>query len=117
MIEFEITVHDLPDEGIDNWEFAYDYHYLYILGNGKDVYIGETNDVITRTKQHFYPSDSCYPYKFNRIYVITCREFEETRAKHYEALLIKLMFADNKFHITNLDKSRKRIHYERKKEF
>ncbi len=117
MMEFEITVHDLPDEEIDNWEFAYDYHYLYILENGKDVYIGETNDVITRTKQHFYPSDPCYPYKFNRIYVITCREFEETRAKHYEALLIKLMFADNKFHVTNLDKKRKRIHYERKNEF
>lgn len=83
------------------WVFPYNYHYLYILESGKEAYIGETNDIIRRNKEHHKPSDVCYEYHFKYIHVITGYSIEETPAKHYETLLIKLMDADQKFHVIN----------------
>lgn len=42
---FEITTYDFAAKHYSDWIFPYDYHYLYILENGKDAYIGETNDI------------------------------------------------------------------------
>lgn len=43
---FEITTYDFAAKHYSDWIFPYDYHYLYILENGKDAYIGETNDML-----------------------------------------------------------------------
>lgn len=49
---FEITTYDFAAKHYSDWIFPYDYHYLYILENGKDAYIGETNDIKVRTGDH-----------------------------------------------------------------
>jgi len=115
-IDFEITTYNYEIPNYDDWHFPYNYHYLYILENGTDVYIGETNDIITRTKQHHNKNDYCYQFNFLRIHIITSKDIEETPAKHYEKLLIKLMRIDNKFDVKNRDDGEKTF-YRRKNEF
>lgn len=99
--EFEITSYHFSAKEQENWVFPYDYHYLYILENGKQAYIGETNDIRVRSKQHRQKADFCSRFRFQRIHVITGRDITATPAKHYEKLLIKLMRIDQKFSITN----------------
>lgn len=115
-INFEITTCDYACPQYSEWTFPHDHHYVYILENGKDVYIGETNDIIQRTKDHHRKKDSCYKYHFLRMHVITSKHMEETPAKHFENLLIKLMRIDRKFRVTNVDNG-ERTFYLRKNEF
>lgn len=102
-INLEITTCDYACPKYSEWNLPHNYHYVYILENGKDVYIGETNDIIQRTKDHHRKKDSCYKYHFLRMHVITGKHMEETPAKHFENLLIKLMRIDKKFRVTNID--------------
>lgn len=115
-INFEIATYNYETPNYDDWSFQYDYHFLYILENGNEVYIGETNDIIARTKRHHNKDDYCYQFHFLRIHIITGEYMEETPAKHYEKLLIKLMQIDNKFEVENRESGEKTF-YRRKNEF
>lgn len=115
-VDFEITTYNFAAPQYAEWSFPYDFHYVYILENGKDVYIGETNDIIVRSKQHHCVNEWCNQFDFERIHVITGKDIEETPAKHFEKLLIKLMRIDQKFHVTNRDDG-ERTFYLRKNEF
>lgn len=114
MIQLEIR--SFTYEDFDRWCLPWDYHCLYLLENGRQVYIGETKDVIQRSKEHNRPSDFCQKFDFQRVYVITSEDFEETPAKHYEDLLIRLMRADGKFEVVN-NKDGEWTHYKRKNGF
>ncbi len=111
-----IQIQSFAYENFDRWCLPWDYHCLYILENGHQVYIGETKDVIQRSKNHCQPSDFCSRFHFQRAYVITSEDFEETPAKHYEDLLIRLMRADGKFEVVNR-KGGEWTHYKRKNQF
>lgn len=111
-----IQIQSFAYENFDSWCLPWDYHCLYILENGSQVYIGETKDVIQRSKDHCQPSDFCNQFHFQRAYVITSEDFEETPAKHYEDLLIRLMRADGKFEVVNR-KEGEWTHYKRKNQF
>lgn len=114
---FSITTFDLTEENYKNWELPFDYHCLYILENGKEAYIGETNNSIRRIGEHLGNSPgNKKKYQFKRAHVITGLLAEATPMKHYENLLIRLMKVDNKFHIVNGDDGVKQ-HYYRKNEF
>ena len=114
MIKLEIFTHPFAD--YKNLNLPWDYHCLYILENGKQVYIGETKDIARRNKEHLEPYDLCGKFTFDRIHVITGEDFEETPAKHYEDLLIRLMHADGKFEVINR-KMGDWTHYKRKNDF
>lgn len=114
MIQFEIQ--SFAYEDFDRWCLPWDYHCLYILENGRQVYIGETKDVIQRSKEHCQPSDFCSRFQFKNVYVVTSEDFEETPAKHYEDLLIRLMRADGKFQVVNR-KNGEWTRYKRKNQF
>lgn len=116
MVEININTFDYLRGDYNNWILPNDYHCLYILENGIDAYIGETKDVIMRSKQHKQKNDLCYKYTFKRIHIITSDKFEETPAKHFETLLIRLMIADGKFNVINV-KNKEWQHYQRKNEF
>ena len=90
-VSFEITTYDYASPDYGKWTFPHDFHYVYILENGRDAYVGETNDIIERSKEHHRKDDWCYRFHFKRIHVITGEDIEETPAKHFEKLLIKLM--------------------------
>lgn len=115
-VDFELTTYDYATPKYKEWHFPYNYHYVYILENGVDVYVGETNDIIERTKQHHRTDDWCFQFHFTRIHVITGKYIQETPAKHFENLLIKLMQIDQKFNVTNR-KDGERTFYYHKNEF
>ncbi len=112
----QVEVRSFAYENFDSWCLPWDYHCLYILENGYQVYIGETKDVIQRSKEHCRPSDFCNQFQFQRVYIITSEDFEETPAKHYEDLLIRLMRADGKFEVVNRENG-EWTHYKRKNQF
>ena len=48
-VSFEITTYDYASPDYGKWTFPHDFHYVYILENGRDAYVGETNDIIERS--------------------------------------------------------------------
>lgn len=114
MVQLELQTFAYED--FDSWCLPWDYHCLYLLENGEQVYIGETKDVVRRSQEHLDPSDWCEKYHFKRVHVITSEDFEETPAKHYEDLLIRLMRADGKFEVVNRSHG-EWTHYKRKNTF
>lgn len=115
MADVEIRTFDFAAGDYDNWELPFDYHCIYILENGKTAYIGETKDIIARSRQHKKKDDLCYRHHFQRIHVLTGETMEATPAKHFEVLLIRLMKADGKFRILNDQEEWQ--YYARKNEF
>lgn len=104
---------DSSKKDFENWVLENDYHSLYILENGVDAYIGETLRISARATEHLH---KCQKYDFKRMHVITADFMEETPAKHYERLLIKLMKTDGSFHVVNKNNG-DRTHYRRVNEF
>lgn len=115
---FNVETFEYSQDKYNKWDTLFDYHCVYILENGKDAYIGESNDFIRRAKEHNKESikNKLKKYNFKRMHVITGKLAEETPSKHYENLLIKLMKVDNKFNIVN-DNNGEKPHYYRKNEF
>ncbi len=115
---FSVKTFQFSQKKFDNWDSLFDYHCVYILENGKDAYIGESNDFIRRSKEHNKNSikNELKKYNFIRIHVISGKLAEETPSKHYENLLIKLMKVDQKFNVVNHSDGQK-PHYYRKNEF
>lgn len=111
-----IESYDFSKRNFSSWELENDYHAVYILENGKHAYIGESADARDRAKQH-YVDKIKKQYKLKNMHIITHEDFEETPAKHYERILIKLMRADSKFIILNDNDGQKKIHYRRKRFF
>ena len=98
-----IQTKDFCNDNFDRWELYFEYHSVYILENGKEAYIGETNDIIRRTKEHTLKSltNRLKKYKFNHIHIISGPLMEETPAKHYENLLIKIFRLEGKYKVLN----------------
>lgn len=115
MANIQIRTFDYMKDNYANWTLPFDYHCLYILENGKEAYIGETKDALQRSKEHRRTRDVCHGHTFLRIHILTGKTFEETPAKHFETLLIRLMRADGKFLILNTKTEWQ--HYFRKNEF
>ena len=45
-VSFEITTYDYASPDYGKWTFPHDFHYVYILENGRDAYVGETNALV-----------------------------------------------------------------------
>ena len=97
----ELRTFDFDIADCDKWRRLSDYYYLYILENGREAYVGQTKRIAPRSREHTQERDLCSAYAFRHIHIITDPDFEETPAKHYETLLIRLMRADGLFHILN----------------
>ena len=113
---FSITTYNYPPKDGVSWKIPFDYHCVYIMENGREAYIGETNNPVRRGKEHDINFSDNKKYHFNKVHIITGRLSEETPAKHYENLLIKLMKVDKMFNIVNRNDG-ERPHYSRKNEF
>ena len=111
-----IVSYDFSKRSFSSWELENDYHAVYILENGTHAYVGESADVRDRAKQHAIDKIK-KQYKLKNMHVITYEDFEETPAKHYERILIKLMRADSKFIILNGNDGQIKTHYKRKNVF
>ncbi len=116
IFEFEIATYDYAKPSYKDWVLPKNRHFLYILENNRKVYIGETNDIIQRTRDHHKKEDPCYRHHFQKIHVITRKGMDETPAKHLEKMLICLMRIDQKYRVTN-ESDGERTFYDRKNEF
>ncbi|MFI3236640.1 MAG: DNA/RNA helicase domain-containing protein [Lachnospiraceae bacterium] len=80
------------DEYLDNWPM------LYILENGKQAYIGESNHVKKRMSQHKRTVEKSI---FEKVHFIYSKEFNQSVTFDYEAKLIAYIAADELYEVTN----------------
>lgn len=77
---------------LDNWPM------LYILENGKEAYIGESNHVRTRMNQHWANEEKKI---FDKVHFIYSKMFNQSVTFDYESKLIQYIVADELFRVTN----------------
>lgn len=77
---------------LDNWPM------LYILENGKQAYIGESNHVKTRMTQHATNEEKKI---FDKVHFIYSKMFNQSVTFDYESKLIQHIVADELFQVTN----------------
>lgn len=96
------------EEYLDNWPM------LYILENGKQAYIGESNHVKTRMAQHAANKEKTI---FNKVHFIYSRLFNQSVTFDYESKLIQYIVADELFQVTNKNSGIADKHYYNKQEY
>lgn len=80
------------EEYLDNWPM------LYILENGKQAYIGESNHVRTRMSQHAASEEKRI---FDKVHFIYSKMFNQSVTFDYESKLIQYIVADEMYQVTN----------------
>ncbi len=80
------------DNRLKNWPV------VYTLNNDREIYIGETSNVIFRMKAHI---DSPEKSRLKRVGLILHKEFNKSACHHLESYLIKYFHADEKFKVLN----------------
>ena len=71
---------------------------LYILENGKQAYIGQSNHVKTRMAEHLANAQKSI---FDTVHFIYSSKFNQSVTLDYEAKLIQYIVADEKYIVTN----------------
>ncbi|HVM73927.1 MAG TPA: DNA/RNA helicase domain-containing protein [Candidatus Paceibacterota bacterium] len=85
-------------EQLKNFHYGLDWPVVYIQENGHEMYIGETTDVYTRSKQHIADPDRA---RLKKIHIITDEEFNKSANLDLEALLIQYISAEGKYKLQN----------------
>ncbi|MEX2410150.1 MAG: DNA/RNA helicase domain-containing protein, partial [Candidatus Paceibacterota bacterium] len=85
-------------ESVKEYEFGKNWPVVYLLENGKELYVGETISAISRLKQHH---DNPERRKLNKVHIITDEEFNKSAALDIESWLIQYMSADGIFKLQN----------------
>ena len=88
-------------------------HCVYLLENGRQIYIGETHDIAVRLYQHGKDPEKIR-YGFRRVHVITGDAFSSSEAEHCENLLITLVRVDSDLEVINPRKGNQKNDYVRK---
>jgi uncharacterized protein len=83
---------------IKEYRFGKNWPVVYIAENGQEVYVGETTNVFSRSKQHYENVDR---RRLKNIHVVTDEEFNKSAALDIESWLIQYMSADGKFILQN----------------
>jgi DUF2075 family protein/SOS-response transcriptional repressor LexA/DNA replication protein DnaC len=83
------------------FEHGLNWPVVYLIEDGKELYIGETTSVATRSKQHYEKENR---KKLTKIHVVSDDEYNKSATLDTESLLIQYMFADNVFTIQNANK-------------
>lgn len=110
---FTVRTYPFSEADFKKWVLDNDYHCVYLLENGKQAYIGETLVARERAARH---ARMFRRIAFERMHIISSDLMEETPAKHFERLLIRLMKVDGLFQVLNGNKGN-RTHYRREKMF
>ena len=78
--------------------FGRNWPVVYLIENKQEIYVGETINVYSRSKQHY---DRPERAKLKRIHVISDEEYNKSATLDIESLLIQHFAADGKFIIQN----------------
>ena len=95
---FKIIEGDFKNGEYSNEEYLDNWPMLYILENGKQAYIGESNHVKTRMTQHASKEEKRI---FDKVHFIYSRMFNQSVTFDYESKLIQYIVADELFQVTN----------------
>lgn len=96
------------EDFLDNWPM------LYILENGKQAYIGESNHVKTRMTQHATNEEKQI---FDKVHFIYSKTFNQSVTFDYESKLIQYIVADELFEVTNKNSGMAEKQYYKKSEY
>jgi len=80
------------------YHFGLNWPVVYIQENGREMYIGQSTSVFSRSNQHYANPDRA---RLKRIHVVTDEEFNMSAAYDFESLLIQYVAADGKFTLQN----------------
>ena len=109
VIDGDFKKNNYSDEPyLDNWPM------LYILENGKQAYIGESNHVRTRMTQHATNEEKRI---FDRVHFIYSNIFNQSVTFDYESKLIQYIVADELFQVTNKNSGIADKQYYQKKDY
>jgi predicted GIY-YIG superfamily endonuclease len=87
MAELETFKFDKSDsEKIRKYKFGQNWPAVYIIEDGKEIYIGETTSVVTRAKQHLENPDRT---RLKNIHIISDDEFNKSATLDMESRVIK----------------------------
>lgn len=90
---------DKKDFGeIRKFHFGYNWPVVYILEDGKEIYIGETTNAYNRSRQHYENPERA---KLKNIHVVTDEEYNKSAALDIESMLIQHIVADGKYVVQN----------------
>ena len=85
-------------EDIRNYKFGSDWPIVYLIENGKELYVGETYRAYGRTKQHL---EKDARKRLNKIHVISDEESNKSATLDTESSLIEYLVADGKYVLQN----------------
>lgn len=83
---------------IKNFNFGKNWPVVYVLEDGKEIYIGQTVNAYYRSKQHYENPER---KKLNEIHIITDEEFNISATLDIESWLIQYISADGKYILQN----------------
>lgn len=111
---FKITEENFKEKAYGVESYLKNWPMLYILENGKQAYVGESNHVAVRMKEHLSSDEKKI---FNKVHFIYSPYFNQSVTFDYEAKLIQYMAADQIFTIRNKNAGMADKDYYRKKEY
>ncbi len=85
-------------EKIRNYKYGSDWPVVYLIENGKELYVGETIRAYGRTKQHLENEARKH---LKMIHVISDDEFNKSATLDTESSLIEYLVADGKYILQN----------------
>lgn len=88
---------DKLDE-LKNYHLGLNWPVVYIQENGKEMYIGQTTSIFSRSKQHY---ENPNRRRLTRIHVLSDQEFNLSAAYDFESLLIQYISAEGNFKLQN----------------
>ncbi len=83
---------------IKAYHFGTNWPTVYLLEDGKEIYIGESSNVYNRSRQHY---DRQERKRLKKIHIVTDEEFNKSAALDIESWLIQYMSADGQFALQN----------------
>lgn len=98
---------------IKDYKFGEDWPVVYMIENGREIYIGETGNAYARSYQHYENPERS---KLNQIHLISDEEYNKSATLDIEAWLIEYISADGLFSLQNGNSGlRNHNYYDREK--
>lgn len=111
---FKITEGDFKNQIYGNESYLSNWPMLYILENGKQAYIGQSNHVVNRMSQHYSSVDKRI---FDKVHFIYSSKFNQSVTFDYESKLIQYIVADEIYEVRNKNAGMANKEYYGKKEY
>lgn len=111
---FKITQGDLKNKIYGEESYLSNWPMLYILENGKQAYIGQSNHAKTRMDEHLKTKEKQI---FDKVHFIYSSQFNQSVTFDYEAKLIQYIVADELYKVHNKNAGMADKEYYNKKKY